>query len=391
MAVYYGEVLRGYPPSSSKNKYKDRYEYDVLVSFSQGQQIIPNVRVAGDFDGPDDFSETILRGSQDEGGKGGYFSQTIKDANDQVGTRVIVLFPGDSGKENRYSGFIISTIGHPKNTTLLNTGSNTLLPSVTKENSSPQYRRKFNGVFSSVDELGQYRLQYNGLAIIKPNNNTSSVLPKVSSFGQMTMDFLQKSVFRLVDNNSQGLVVDSFGKYVSLNNTTVPPTTKYGDSSSVSIGEVSGTSVPKGQEVRLDKNANVLWLRSAGDLNLISTNNLSKNTKNIIDTKEYDLTDNSGSTIQITGGTISSKCNTFEIKATNIKATDSVATLSIGGGKVALGTPAAEVITLAIQHIQTLITNAPVLTITPVGPGQLNPVVITALTAIQTLLQSIKK
>jgi hypothetical protein len=383
MSVYFGEVLRGYPPSSPKNKYKDRYEYDVMVFFPQGQQIVTNVRVGGDFDGPDDFTETILRGSQDDGGKGGYFNQTTKDANEQAGTKVLVAFTGDSNRVNLYSGFIIKTIGHPKNTTLLNTGKINLLPSISQESAKPQYRKKFNGVFSSIDEFGQYRLQYNGLAVIKPNNNNLSTLPTIGKSGQMTMDFLQQSVFRLVDNNNQALVIDSFGKYVSLNNTTKPPVATYGDSSGVSISEVSGTGSPKGQEIRLDKSANTLWLRSASDLNAISKNHLNKNDKFVVDTKEYDLTDNSGATIQVTGGNINTTAN-------KIKLTDNVASLQISGGKVSLGTPAAEVVTLAIQIIDNLLTSNP-LVLTATGPGILSPAAIAALTATKVLLTTIKK
>lgn len=377
MSTYYGEILKGYPPSSPKNRYKDRYEYDVLVSFSQGQQVITNVRVAGEFDGPDDFTETVLRGSQDDGGKGGYFNQTPTDANQQAGTRVIIVFPGDTGKPNLYSGFIVGTIGHPKNTVLLNTSKSPLLPNITQENAPPQYRRKFNGVFSSVDSAGQYRLQYNGLAVIKPNNSNLSTPPTIDKYGQMTMDFLQKSVFRLVDNNSQALVIDSFGKYVSLNNSTSP------NSATATVNEVLGVEPPKAQEVRLDKNSNTLWLRSAGLLNIVSKEQLSKNEKITVDTKEFNLLDNSGSTLSIKGGSIQAKAN-------SIKLEDNSASLQIEGGKVSLGTSSAEVVDLAIQHIDALINSNP-LGISVTGPVLISPALAATLTSIKSLLTSIKK
>lgn len=405
--IYYGEVLKGYPPSNPKNKYKDRYEYDVIVWFPSGSQLVSNVRTVGDFNGPDDFTETILRGSQDDNGKGGYVMPEADKASAQAGTRVLVAFTGDAGNVNYYSGFILSTISHPKNITKSNKDKNSLLPSITEENAKPQNRSKFNGVFMGIDSFGQYRVQYNGLAVIKPNKEPLSTLPKVEEQGQLTLDFLQKSVFRLVDNNKQGLAIDSFGKFISLSNKITPPVSRYGATESLNIDEVKGTEKPKGQEIRLDQQANTLWMRSSNIINTVSVSYLNKNDKYTVDSKSILMKDNSGTTIQAESGrcevkandiklddsascTLQMKGGALNVKATSLKLDDSAASLQITGGKVALGTGSAEVVTLAISTIDSILNSNP-LVITAIGPGQASPALIAALTQVKTLLNTIKK
>jgi hypothetical protein len=359
MALYVGEVIQGYPPVSPKNRYKNRYEYDVRVYLSQGEQIITNVRFVGDSDDPDDFTEIILRGSKDNSGKGNQFPSSVEESRLMAGSRVLIAVPGD--RPNFFSAFIVGTIPHDKNTAPMNTDKNTLKPAIREENAKPQYRNKRNGIFQAIDGFGQYRLQYNGLSTVKPNTEPLNTLPTVSDYGQMTIDLLQKSVLRISDSNGQAIAVDSFNKFISLNNTTTPPKNVYGEADSLVINEVSGTGTPKGQEVRLDTGGNTLYLRSAGSLMAISENYYAKNDTCKVDSKDVNINDGAG------------------------------AALKIKGGKVSLGTSSAEVVDLAIQHIDALLQNAPQLVLTVVGPGQLNPAVVTLLTKIKALLTTIKQ
>lgn len=359
MAIYLGEVIQGYPPVSPRNRYKNRYEYDVRVYLSQGEQIITNVRMMGESDDPDDFTEIILRGSKDNLGKGNQFPSSVEESRLMAGCRVLIAVPGD--RPNFFSAFIVGTLPHDKNTAPMNTNKNNLMPSVREENAKPQYRNKRNGIFQSIDGSGQYRLQYNGLSTIKPNTDPLNTLPSVSDFGQMTIDMLQKAILRISDNNGQAIVIDSFGKYISINNTTTPPLNTYGKEDTLKINESSGTSTPKGQEVRLDTGGNTLYLRSVGSLTAISKDYYAKNETCKVDSKDVNINDSAG------------------------------ASLKIKGGKVSLGTSSAEVVDLAIKHIDALLQNAAQLVLTVVGPGQLNPTVVAALTQVKVLLTTIKQ
>jgi hypothetical protein len=148
MALYVGEVIQGYPPVSPKNRYKNRYEYDVRVYLSQGEQIITNVRFVGDSDDPDDFTEIILRGSKDNSGKGNRFPSSVEESRLMAGSRVLIAVPGD--RPNFFSAFIVGTIPHDKNTAPMNTDKNTLKPAIREENAKPQYRNKRNVLRGSV-------------------------------------------------------------------------------------------------------------------------------------------------------------------------------------------------------------------------------------------------
>lgn len=388
--IYYGEVICSYPPSDHRNKYKLRQEYSVKLLMDSSAPVITNVVVLSPNEGVDDFTETILRGSRDNGGRGGYLASSIEDDTLMVGVRVVVGFPGAGNNENLFSGFILGCLPHMNNTASKNPNRLNYLPAITQANPVPQYRKKMNGIFESIDGLGQYRIQYNGLPTINPNKDPLKKLPEISEVGNMTMDFLQKSVFRLVDNSHQALVIDSFGKFVSLNNTTEPPPITYGAQDSAVIKESSGTSKPSGQEVRLDKSGKTLFLRSSEKITSVCNNELFVNESLSIDSKDIEMKDNSGSKVSITGGSLSTESNTLSQKAGTITLKDTAgASLKIAGGKVALGTSAAEVVTLAIQTIDDILTSKP-LAISAVGPCQASPVLIAALTATKILLTTIK-
>jgi len=66
------------------------------------------------------------------------------------------------------------------------------------------------------------------------------------------------------------------------------------------------------------------------------------------------------------------------------------AAVNLSGGKVAIGSGAAELLDLCDQHLDALINNASSIALTSVGPAQLSPVVVTSLTQIKTLLGLIK-
>jgi hypothetical protein len=85
-------------------------------------------------------------------------------------------------------------------------------------------------------------------------------------------------------------------------------------------------------------------------------------------TGEVAITGTSGATIKGSGG----------------------ATLKLAEGKVGLGGPAAELLDLMDQQLDAIINNAPTFVSTAVGPGVLNPTVVTLLTQIKTLLGLIK-
>jgi hypothetical protein len=388
--IYYGEIICSYPPSDTRNKYKLRQEYSVKLLMDSSAPIISNVVMLSDNEGVDDFTEVVLRGSRDDGGRGGYLAATIEEDSLMAGVRVVVGFPGGSGQENLYCGFILGCLPHISNVISQNPSKLNTLPAIIQANAKPQFRKKMNGILHSIDSLGQLRFQYNGIAKINPNKDPLREIPQVSSVGNMTMDFLQKSVFRLVDNNHQAVVVDSFGQFVSVNNTTEPPKPTYGSEEKLVINEVSGLSKPIGQEVRLDKSSSTLFLRSSDKIVAVCNDETMKNESLLVDSKNITMKDNNGSTVSITGGNITTESNNLTQKASSITLKDTAAaSLKIAGGKVSLGTGAAEVITLAIQTIDDILTSTP-LAISAVGPCQASPALIASLTVTKTLLSTIK-
>jgi hypothetical protein len=66
------------------------------------------------------------------------------------------------------------------------------------------------------------------------------------------------------------------------------------------------------------------------------------------------------------------------------------AKLKLANGKVGLGGPTAELLDLLDQQLDAIINNAPTFVSTSVGPGVLNPAVVSLLTQIKTLLGTIK-
>lgn len=66
------------------------------------------------------------------------------------------------------------------------------------------------------------------------------------------------------------------------------------------------------------------------------------------------------------------------------------AALKLEQGKVALGGAAGELLDLCEQHLSALIDNASSIALTSVGPAQLSPAVVTALTQVKTILGTIK-
>lgn len=84
------------------------------------------------------------------------------------------------------------------------------------------------------------------------------------------------------------------------------------------------------------------------------------------------------------GGTFSSDIGFIELEA------QGGSKLKLDNGKVGLGGPTAELLDLFDQELDSFINNAATLTLTVVGPGSLNPAVVTLLTNIKILLNTIK-
>lgn len=115
-----------------------------------------------------------------------------------------------------------------------------------------------------------------------------------------------------------------------------------------------------------------------GDVILEVTGDLSQNITGayLLDTKaDYSLKIVGEQKINATGG--------ITLESVGAK-------LKLANGKVGLGGPTAEVLDLMDQALDAFINNAPTIVATSVGPGALNPAVVTLLTTIKTLLGTIK-
>ena len=119
-------------------------------------------------------------------------------------------------------------------------------------------------------------------------------------------------------------------------------------------------------------------LTISGDLTIEVSGDLSDNV-----TGSHILNIKSDQSVKITGEQKVSATGGITLEGVGAK-------LKLANGKVGLGGPTAELLDLMDQQLDALINNAPTFVSTAVGPGVLNPAIVTLLTQIKTLLGTIK-
>lgn len=262
LGIYFGEVIKAYPPSSPLNFNGLRYEYDVRCIVNGSVVIFRQAMMAEPLSGLDNFHEVVLRSASEDSGAGVSYTTETNKALRNPGDRVLICFANDSPK----MPIIIGTLPHPTISTLANgTSTDEVLESLPAlvDSVPPQLRGRYNGFQYRIDEIGQARFQHSGVAKIKIEQGyfVGKEDEPVSSL--TTVDFLSKGSFRIVDNNKQAFVVDAEKKFISINNTTKAPTEILESISAIEIEEPNDEQAPIGQEIRLDQANKTLSLLSS--------------------------------------------------------------------------------------------------------------------------------
>lgn len=412
--IFEGEILEveKYVPGDSVS-----IRYTCIVTLANGSRtIIPGVREINMFGGIDNYMRHRLAAhSDDSESKTAALKSDYGNIQGAIGARVFITFIGG----HLTNPVIIGYDHHPNQ-------AKELPDQVDK---GPSLVFQYNGVRVTINEDGDLTFIHKGKPEIKFAPKTGLALPSLptgldgnpelggnespaitpASEEEITvLEMTKGGVYRVRDSQGQMIEIDRTKNQINITNEGIKST----DAADGGLGGALSTgSSPSSESITLKQDDQQLDIGARKKLTLTSGDaredkTTGKYTHDVTDEQSVKIGKNNTTDIS---GSNKTSIQMNDERSVNGKVTDDVksawtikvgtefsvkdsagAGISVKGGKVAIGGATAELFDSVIQALDALIQNAPSLVATSVGPGALNPAVVTLLTTLKTGLTTIK-
>lgn len=400
-----GEIIK----LAEQVKDTDPIRYVCKVIMENGSEIIlPNVQAATLFGGIGDYLQIRSRTSFD------VTKEIQKDPRNgekfkaSVGDRVYISFINGSFMKP----IIIGYAQHPNQTNEFKDNFGTDAPAailqylgirveVNKDGElkfihkgAPEikFAPKGEGLLGALSTLSSVSSLPNGL---KDNNQaiTNQSEDEITLF-----EMLKGGIFRIRDAEGQIIEIDRIKKRIYLSNNDLKSTEDVAATGGLQLS----TNTTDAEYLLLDKNKEIALLNARKIAQIYSFDKRKDVTEGnhehkiggnntIIIGGDEDVKISGNRSYVVAGNDDKKISGNWTVTSTgDIQLDGSLAKLKLSKGKVGLGGPTAELLDLFDQEIDAFLNNASSLVLTAVGPGVLNPAVVTLLTNIKILLGTIK-
>jgi hypothetical protein len=372
--VLIGEVVAGFPPTHPNNRSKLRWEYTVKAITSDGStRIFPYCIRTEEYSGLLNYSQHVLPCSGDATNEA---YSTITSAGvraSTVGARCVIACPAG---DTRYP-VILGLLPHESSSVRVDSpvqpeGAEAQLEANTVY---PNVLTAVNGMEFKISEIGEYTITHLGYSKIASKLYKSLDITPSNPAYITKMEFLEKGEWKVSDSLGQMVSLDAelgtmeFGNienYLYMDQkekfTQLFTTGNYEEV----VGKTRYKFVGDTETVEIKKDQSILI---EGDFK--------REIKKKVEEK-------------VTGEAKYTYDNKFTLKGKTITLDDGTAKLVLKNGKLALGAGSTELVDTLIQVFDQFINNAATIVSTGVGPGVLNPAVVSALTTLKTSWQNVK-
>lgn len=359
-----GEVVAGYPPTHKDNRSGIRWEYTVKCMLPNGTYCsYPYAILTETFSSLVNYHQQVLPCSADATINGMATVEAEALRRTTVGARCVVAFPSGDTR----SPVILGLLPHESSGVAIDRPIT--VPSaeakLKKNTVHPSSVTVFNGMEFRINEIGEYFVTHGGPTVVDSVYHKSIKLTPPNPLYSTTMQFLEKGEWLIEDSIGQSIVVDP-------------------DLKTITIGNIENT-------IYLDQANKFLSLSTNGDFEEIV---IGKRYRFVGDSEKIEITnilELTAKEIQYDADKMKMEIKTqFQITSKDIKLDDGKAKLVLKNGKLALGAGSTELVDTLIKVFDQFINNAAAIVSTGVGPGVLNPAVVSALTQLKTSWTQVK-
>jgi hypothetical protein len=351
-----GEVVAGYPPTHIENRSGVRWEYTVKCLLPNGTYCsYPYAVMVEMFSGLMNYHQQVLPCSADATVDGVATIEPEGVRSTTVGARCVVAFPSGDTR----SPIILGLLPHESSPVVVDRPVMvTSAEAQLKSNSVyPSFVSVFNGMEFKVNEIGEYFITHNGPTVIETEMHKSLTLTPPNPLYSTTMQFLEKGEWLVEDSLGQSVVIDP-------------------DLKTITIGNIENT-------ILLDQEGKLLSLSTSGNFEEIV---IGKCYRFVGDSEKIEIKN----VFEFKSKEAKFESDKFWVTSKDTKLDDGKAKLTLKSGKVAFGAGSTELVDTLIKVFDQFINNAATIVSTGVGPGVLNPSVVSALTQLKTAWSQIK-